>query len=251
MYKREKPTGAPVTYNVLIVEDNADDVELFLRVLRKVDVDLEINAHSVSNSMEAAAQIKEQKFDAIFLDIGMPPPDGIELTKQIRHSATNQNTTVLIITGAEDRGLMTRAFQAGANFFLSKPIDRTQLLRLIEVSRVPIDRERRRLQRVKVKCKVSIESDQSRFDGETVDLSLSGISVRASRVLPVGSIANVTVTLTPASSMRVIARTVRVVENDFMGLEFERIGQAEHEKLAAFLVPLVVAAVEENRPSQV
>jgi len=50
----------------------------------------------------------------------MPPPDGIELTKRIRGSATNRTTPIVIITGAEDRGLMARAFQAGANWFLFK-----------------------------------------------------------------------------------------------------------------------------------
>jgi CheY-like chemotaxis protein len=241
----EKSINRP--YDVLIVEDSADDAELFLRMLQKTqfDVGIEINAQAVSNGTQADAQLEEHKFDAIFLDIEMPPPDGMELTRRIRSSELNRTTPIVIVTGAEDRGLMTRTFEAGATFFLFKPVDRMRLLRLIQISRGPMERERRRLQRVKVRCKASFESDQIRFDGETVDLSLNGTLVHAGRVLPVGTAVNMSLLLSPATAaMRMAARIVRVVGNEFIGLEFEGIGKPEREKLGAFLIPLVVAAVE-------
>jgi CheY-like chemotaxis protein len=237
-------------YEILVVEDNDNDVELFLHTLRKVqmDMEMEIKAQAASNSTEAATQIKERKYDAIFLDINMPPPDGVELTKQIRSSKLNRTTHVVIITGAEDRGLMSRAFEAGANLFLFKPIDRTRLLRLIQVSSVPIDRERRRLQRVKVKCKVSVERGQIRLDGETVDLSTGGMLIRANQTLPVGSIVNVTLVLPPATEpIRAAARILRIVGNEFMGLQLEGVGKAESDRLGGFLVPLIVAATEGDK----
>lgn len=231
-------------YDILIVEDSADDAELFLRTLRKVqtDMDMEIKAHPVTDGAEAAGALKGRRYDAIFLDVNMPPPDGVELTKQIRSSGMNQTTTIVILTGGEDRGLMTRAFEAGANLFLFKPIERTRLSRAIQIFSVPIDRERRRLQRVKVKCKVTIELEQIRLDCETVDLSLGGMLVRANRILPIGSV--VSVALTPSSVTPVIrsaARIVRTEGNEFMGLQLEGIGKVEGQKLGEFLVPLVVA----------
>ena len=240
-----KETSSIRPYDVLLVEDNPDDVELFLRSLRKVemDMDMEINARAVSSGAQAATQLMERKYDAIFLDFNMPPPDGMELTKRIRGSEINRSTTIVMITGADDRGLMTRAFQAGANLFLFKPIDRMRLLRLIQVSIVPIDRERRRLQRVKIKCKVWIESEQNRFDGETLDISLNGMMVRANRVLPVGSTVNVGLTLPSVNEpIRTPARVVRIVGTEFMGLQLESIGKVESERLGEFLVPLIVAA---------
>src|ERR1700722_15629610 len=102
-------------YDVLIVEDNADDLDLLLRVFRQVqsEMDIEINAQAASNSVQAAARLGEHKFDAIFLDIEMAPPNGLELAKRTRNSETNRTTPIVIITGGGDRGLMTRAFQAG------------------------------------------------------------------------------------------------------------------------------------------
>lgn len=132
----------PRPYELLHVENSPDDAELFLRALRRAqsELDFEINTQSVTDSTRASAEIKARKFDVIFLDIGMPPPDGIELTRRIRSSEQNRSTPIVIITGAEDRGLMSRAFQAGANWFLAKPVDRTRLMRLIQTSRAPVER---------------------------------------------------------------------------------------------------------------
>ena len=239
----ENPADRP--YDVLIVEDNADDVDLLLRVFRQVqsDMGMEINAHAVSSSAQAATQINHHKFDAIFLDIAMPPPNGLELAKRTRSAGINKATPIVIITGGDDRGLMTKAFQSGANFFLFKPINRARLLRLVQISSVPIERERRKLQRVRVKCKVSIESEQGHFDGETLDLSLNGMLVRANSVLPIGSTVKVSLMLPPATTpVRMPGRIVRVVGNEFMGFELQNVGKDESDKLGEFLVPLIVSA---------
>jgi CheY-like chemotaxis protein len=138
-----KPEGSNKFSNrpcdVLIVEDDADDTDLFLRTLQKVQmgVDTKITAHVVSNGIEASELFGKKKFDAIFLDINMLPPDGMELARRVRSSEINRATPIVIITGGEERGLMTRAFQAGAHLFLFKPIDRAQLLRLIQVLLAP------------------------------------------------------------------------------------------------------------------
>jgi CheY-like chemotaxis protein len=80
----DKSSNRP--YDVLVVEDSADDVELFLRTLRKVQLEtgIEINLQALSNSSQASVRLKEHKFDAIFLDVGLPPPDGLELARRIR-----------------------------------------------------------------------------------------------------------------------------------------------------------------------
>jgi CheY-like chemotaxis protein len=240
-------------YDVLHVENSPDDAELFLRALRRaqLEMDFEVRMRTIADSNRASLQIKERKFDIIFLDIGMPPPDGIELTKRIRGSATNRTTPIVIITGAEDRGLMARAFQAGANWFLFKPVDRLRLLRLIQTSRIPIERERRRIWRVKVKCAVSIESERVRLTGETLDLSLDGMAVLSNGALPIGSSVTVNLTLpTSAVPIRAPARVVRVMGADAMGLELEHIGDAERERLGEFLMPLIDAAMEQEEEAR-
>ncbi|MFY9529031.1 MAG: response regulator, partial [Candidatus Acidiferrales bacterium] len=67
---------------VLVVEDDPITCELIQEVLSSA----EIEAHAVTDSTKAAARLRENKFDAAFLDVHMPAPDGIELARQIRAS---------------------------------------------------------------------------------------------------------------------------------------------------------------------
>ncbi len=232
-----------VPSRVLVVEDDP----IVCAFIQEVLSSAEMEAHALTDSTQAAARLREEKFDAVFLDVRMPPPDGIELARQMRTSGLNRATPIVIITGEEDRGVMTRAFQAGANFFLYKPVDRTRLLQLIRVTQGSIQHERRRFRRVKVSCKVSIESGQDRLNGRTLDLSLNGMLVQVTRVLPVGSLVHVSLELSPAtSSVRAAARVVRVVGDDCMGLQLENAGMAESERLQEFLLPLISAAMNQD-----
>ena len=102
-----------VATKVFIVDDEPAMCELMQEVLRSADIE----AHGTTDSAEAAARLIKERFDAVFLDVRMPPPDGIELTRQMRCAVLNQRTPIVIVTGERDRGLMSRAFQAGANLF--------------------------------------------------------------------------------------------------------------------------------------
>src|SRR5271155_5662326 len=104
--------------------------ELIQGMLRSAEID----SFSLTDSREAARLLGKEKFDAIFLDVRMPAPDGIELTKLIRASGINQSTPIVIITGEGENAVLARAFQAGATFFLFKPIDRHRMLRLLRVT---------------------------------------------------------------------------------------------------------------------
>jgi CheY-like chemotaxis protein len=209
----------------------------------------EFEAQATSSSVLASTLLREQKFDAVFLDVRMPAPDGIELARQIRASGRNQNTPIVLITGEEDRTVLVRAFQAGANFLLFKPIDRQRLLRLIRVTEGMIQREKRQYHRVKVGCKVSLQSGQERSSGKTIDLSLNGAMVQADSVFSVGSIIQIELELMRGKPvLRAAARVVRVVGNNCMGLHIEKMPLAESAKLQEFLLPLIMAEVNVELP---
>jgi CheY-like chemotaxis protein len=230
---------------VLVVDDDPITCELIQEVLRSA----EIEALALTDSSKAAARLKEEKFDAVFLDLRMPPPDGLELARQIRASGLNQHTPIAMITGDEDRAALTRAFQAGANFFLFKPVDRPRLLRLLRAAEAVMHRERRRFQRLQVSCKVLIESGQDRIRGTTLDLSLAGMLVQADRAFPAGSVVHVSLELKPGGApVRGTARVVRVTQDGSMGLRLENIDAAESERLQEFLLPLILAEVSQKTP---
>jgi two-component system, chemotaxis family, chemotaxis protein CheY len=230
---------------VLVVDDEPMLCELIHDVLTSA----EIEAVPISNSAQASALLREEKFDAVFLDVRMPPPDGIELARQIRASGLNQTTPIIMITGEEDRTVLTRAFQAGANFLLFKPIDRHRLLRLIRVTEGMIQREARQYQRVRVGCKVSMQLGQERSSGKTLDLSLKGAMVQAESVFSVGSVVQVELELTREKPvLHAAARVVRVVGNDCIGLHFEKMSLDDITKLQEFLLPLILTEVKVESP---
>jgi CheY-like chemotaxis protein len=224
---------------VLIVEDDPITCEL----IQEVFTSAEIKAEAVTDSSEAAKQLKKKKFDAAFLDVRMPAPDGIELARQMRASGLNQKTLIVIITGDDDPQVLTRAFQAGVNFVLFKPVFRQALLRLIRVTQGPIEHERQRFTRINICLKASLQLGQDELAGTTVDLSLNGMLLRASRVMPLGAFVKVTVELESGNpAIHCAARVVRLVGDDCMGLQFDNVGLADNQRLQAFLVPLIAAA---------
>jgi len=225
---------------VLVVDDDPIVCELIQEALSSV----EMESLTLIGSSQAATHLAKEKFRAIFLDVHMPCPNGIELTKQIRASGLNRTTPIAIITAEGDNAVLGRAFKAGASFFLFKPVDRHRILRLIRVSADSIEHEARRFQRVRISRKVSIESGSERLSGTTLDLSLNGMFVEASLTLPPGSAVRVNVELQPGTpSLSVAARVVRVAGDKGMGLQIENAGAAETKTLQEFLIPLILADI--------
>lgn len=224
---------------ILVVDDDPTVCELIQEVL----VSSELQSLAILESNRVAPHLAMEKFGAAFLDVRMPPPDGIELTRRIRASDLNRNTPIVIITGEEDNAVLGRAFDAGANFFLFKPIDRHRMLRLIRVTEHSIQHEGRRFQRVKTACQVSLDCGEEHLDGVTVDLSLGGMLVRAARTLPVGSAVRVDLQLqADRPALQIVARAVRTSGGDCTGLEIENPeSDRESQRLQEFLLPLILA----------
>ena len=223
---------------ILIVDDDPTVCEMIQDVLNAADIETLTD----TSSQQAVTRLELEKFQAVFLDMNMPSPDGLELTRWIRASGLNRTTPIVMITGEDDRTILARAFEAGASFFLFKPIDRHRMLRLIRVAEGPMQREARRYQRVKVSCKVSIELNQEQVSGIALDLSLGGMFVQASRTLPAGSIVLVRLELGPgAPPLNLAARVVRSSANNSMGLQLENNGPEQNKKLQEYLLPLVLA----------
>jgi PilZ domain len=146
----------------------------------------------------------------------------------------------VMITGETEQQFLNRAFEVGANFVLFKPVDKRALLRLLRVVEAPMERERQRFARVHVNCKVTMELDDKRTEGMTLDLSVNGMMVKASHVFPVDTRLQINLKLDRSESeIRGAARVVRLVGEDCMGLFLETVSATERAKLQDFLLPLI------------
>lgn len=227
-----------MTQHVMVVDDDLAQCEILQRVLSGADIESVV----VTDSRQAIAIAKSNAFDAIFVDLTMPPPDGMEVTRQIRASERNSKTPIVMITGNEDPSIVARGFQAGITFFLYKPIVKDRLLNLVRLSRSVNLVEKRRFQRVEVRRKVNLQFNGNSLEGDTVDVSLNGMLVHAARTLQRGS--RVKIALDWASDKKpfiVTGMVTRVTDRDCMGIRFDTIAIGESKRLQDFLLPLLIA----------
>jgi DNA-binding response OmpR family regulator len=167
----------------LIVDDEPLVCELIAKVLKSAGME----ALTLSRSTEAPEIIEEGKFDVVFLDLHMPYPDGIELARQMRRSPFNRMTPIILISDDQRPSALSVGFAAGATFFLYKPIDKDRLLKLVRATQGTTEHERRRTRRVPIQSKVRLKFGEAEMEGETIDVSMSGLLVRAPRIAPIGS----------------------------------------------------------------
>jgi CheY-like chemotaxis protein len=196
---------------------------------------------TLTDSREAIEIARKQPFDAIFVDVNMPPPDGMEVTRQIRSSGTNQKTPVIMITGHDDPSMVARGFQAGISFFLYKPIVKDRLLNLVRVTNSVNRVEKRRFHRVQAGQRAKVTFNLESIEGKTIDLSLNGMLVRTPKIFAPESHVRIQVDLSEGMDPLALAGlVVRVPTADSMGIHFENVGIAESKRLQDFLLPLMI-----------
>jgi signal transduction histidine kinase len=113
-------TGAAA---ILIVDDDPHQHRL-LEVLLEPAGYLTIGAAS---GEEALAVIAKHRPDLILLDILMPGIDGYELTRTLKANPVTANIPIIMVTASTDRESRLAGLDAGAEDFLNKPFDRTEL----------------------------------------------------------------------------------------------------------------------------
>jgi signal transduction histidine kinase/DNA-binding response OmpR family regulator len=120
----------PTRLRVLLVEDNAVNQRLGVRLLEK-------RGHSVTvagNGHEALKTLKKQKFDLVLMDVQMPEMDGLEATAAIRkeEQLTGDHQAVIALTAHAMRADQERCLRAGMDGYLSKPIHPSELDAILE-----------------------------------------------------------------------------------------------------------------------
>ena len=77
---------------------------------------------------EALAIVAQQPPDLILLDVMMPGMDGYQVTAKIKGNLATKHIPIIMVSGLHDSGAKMLAKSAGADDFLSRPVDRAELL---------------------------------------------------------------------------------------------------------------------------
>jgi len=119
-----EPGDSGRTPRVLIADDNSQGVELLEAYL--LDSGYEIR--TAADGEKTLRLVAEWHPDLILLDIMMPKVSGFEVCKRLRASAATRNIAVLMVTALDQHSDIERAVEAGTDDFLTKPINKTELL---------------------------------------------------------------------------------------------------------------------------
>lgn len=110
--------------SILLVEDNLDDVELTLRVLRanhianKVDV-----ARDGAEALEILKATDIPLPSLVLLDLNLPKLNGLEVLRWIRTQERTRTLPVVILTTSREEEDITAGYGLGANSYVRKPVD--------------------------------------------------------------------------------------------------------------------------------
>jgi CheY-like chemotaxis protein len=117
-------TTPPARPRVLIADDNPQGVELLEAYLSQSDYDVA----TAADGEETLRQVRQWQPDLLLLDIMMPKISGFEVCKRLRADPATRDIAVLMITALDQPSDVERAVEAGTDDFLTKPINKTELL---------------------------------------------------------------------------------------------------------------------------
>jgi signal transduction histidine kinase/CheY-like chemotaxis protein len=115
---------------ILLVEDDVRNVFAISRVLEPHGAKLEI----ARNGKEALAALEQRTdIDLVLMDIMMPEMDGLEATREIRKRDAIAKVPIIALTAKAMPDDRQRCLDAGANDYITKPIDIEKLLSLVRI----------------------------------------------------------------------------------------------------------------------
>ncbi|MBO6137243.1 MAG: response regulator [Lachnospiraceae bacterium] len=114
---------APMS-KILVVDDNALNLEVIKGLLKVTDINIE----TVRSGEACLNKIVKTHYDLIFLDHMMPEMDGIETLDKMKHMDHQcKDTPVIVLTANAIEGMKEMYLQAGFNDYLSKPVSGAEL----------------------------------------------------------------------------------------------------------------------------
>ena len=126
------------TPTILIVDDEEINVKLIKALLASENYNL-IGAFS---GQEALTMLTSISPDLILLDVMMPEMDGFETCRKIKHNKNTRIIPVLMVTALSEKKHRLMALDCGADDFLSKPVERTELkIRVKSLLRIKENRD--------------------------------------------------------------------------------------------------------------
>ncbi len=115
------PERLPV---ILVVDDNAQNLELIQAYLE----DVECRTVAARDGVEALDLVARTKPDLVLLDVMMPKMSGFEVCRRLKKDPATNDIPVIMVTALNEFGDIERGIDSGTDDFVSKPVNRLELL---------------------------------------------------------------------------------------------------------------------------
>lgn len=178
---------------ILVIDDDRRSCDLIAGIFAGSEFEI-LAAHDGPSGVETARTTQPA---VIILDMMMPGPDGVHTCQRLKRDPVLWDIPVIGITASADLRYTERAFQAGAEFFLPKPVRAASLLHTVELALEAAQKPRRRPQRplprfrveIPVRCIVSGDAETTReVIGETDNVSVGGLLLWLPERLAAGTV---------------------------------------------------------------
>jgi two-component system OmpR family response regulator len=114
---------------ILVVDDNDDVRRIIAHMLRQHGFEVV----TAADGMRALEAVAESRPDAVVLDIMMPEVSGLDALKQLREHAETAAIPVLLVTALDRDTDVIAGYQAGGDYYITKPFTAPQLLYAVDL----------------------------------------------------------------------------------------------------------------------
>jgi putative two-component system response regulator len=134
--------GDTLSSKIIACDDSVTNVSILKHLLGQSGYS---NIEAMTDPREVLPSVIEHGCDLLLLDLEMPHLSGYEVVEQIRTTFPNDYIPILILTGMKGTKVRNKALEGGANDFINKPFDLTEVL--LRVKNLLQVRESYKLQR--------------------------------------------------------------------------------------------------------
>ncbi len=105
-----------------------DDEEMIRKILRIHLDKLGYEVKEAADGEQAIEELEKDDFDLLICDVLMPKKDGWEVIKEARSNSRTMHLPVILLTAKNEDTDMFKGYDLGANYYMTKPFTKAQLL---------------------------------------------------------------------------------------------------------------------------